>query len=265
MKFNDLDINNWKNLEIDVNSLWIINERDKTGKHKNIYHGNFIPQIPRQLIQRFTKENELVLDVFLGSGTTLYECENLNRKFIGLDINEKMIDYVNNQMNDGSFYVDYHIDLCDVTNEKEVFEAVNFGLNKLNKKNVQLIFMHPPYMDIVKFTEHENDLSKISDLNAFVKKFVAVCKNTLCYLEKDRYFAVIIGDVYKNGEVIPVSFYLMDAIKRNFKTKLKGIVVKNIEGNKGKLGKNGIWTYRAMKSDYYIFKHEYIFVFKKEY
>ena len=36
-----------------------------------------------------------------------------------------------------------------------------------------------------------------------------------------------------------------------------------IEGNKGKLGKNGIWTYRALNSDYYIFKHEYIFVFKK--
>ena len=59
MKFNDLNIEDWKQLEIDVNSLWIINERDKTGKHKNIYHGNFIPQIPRQLIQRFTKENEL--------------------------------------------------------------------------------------------------------------------------------------------------------------------------------------------------------------
>lgn len=48
MKFNDLNMEDWKNLDIDVNSLWIINERDKTGKHKNVYHGNFIPQIPRQ-------------------------------------------------------------------------------------------------------------------------------------------------------------------------------------------------------------------------
>ena len=44
MKFNDLNLEDWKYLEIDVNSLWIINERDKSGKHKNIYHGNFIPQ-----------------------------------------------------------------------------------------------------------------------------------------------------------------------------------------------------------------------------
>ena len=69
--------------------MWIITEREKSGKHKNIYHGNFVPQIPNQLIRRFTKENDLVLDIFLGSGTSLYECENLNRKFISLDIQSK--------------------------------------------------------------------------------------------------------------------------------------------------------------------------------
>lgn len=49
MKFNDINIEEWKSLDIDVNSLWIIPERDKSGKHKNVYHGNFIPQIPNQL------------------------------------------------------------------------------------------------------------------------------------------------------------------------------------------------------------------------
>ncbi|TAH29820.1 MAG: hypothetical protein EAZ06_05255 [Cytophagales bacterium] len=116
MKFNDLDIDNWKNLDIDVNSLWLINERDKSGKHKNIYHGNFIPQIPNQLIRRFTKENELILDVFLGSGTSLFECETLNRKCIGLDINQEMIDYVNAQMFESEFK-NFSIYNCDVTNE----------------------------------------------------------------------------------------------------------------------------------------------------
>jgi DNA modification methylase len=265
MKFNDINLADWKNLEIDVNSLWIINERDKSGKHKNIYHGNFIPQIPRQLIQRFTNENDTILDVFLGSGTTLYECETLKRNFIGLDINPKMIDYVNSQMADNTFENKYHIDLCDVTHEIEVEKSVNDGLKKLNKSKIDFIIMHPPYLDIVKFTENQNDMSQIGDLNMFVRTFTKVCNNTIKYLSKDRYFAIVIGDVYKNGEVIPLSFYLMDAIKRNFKCKLKGIVVKNIEGNKGKLGMNGIWTYRALNSDYFIFKHEYIFVFKKEF
>ena len=44
---------------------------------------------------------------------------------------------------------------------------------------------------------------------------------------------------------------------------LKGIIVKNFGETKGKANKQGIWRYRALKSDFYIFKHEYIFVFKK--
>lgn len=263
-KFNDIDLKNWKELDVWVDSLWLISARDKSGKHKNIYHGNFISQIPNQLIRRFTKENDLVLDVFLGSGTSLYECESLNRKFIGLDINSKMIDYVNSQMANSTFK-NFSIHNCDVTNKDQTKNEIEKGLSVLNEKNAKLMLFHPPYMDIIKFTDNPNDLSQIFNLQTFINAFVGVCKNTLQYLANNRYFALVIGDVYKNSEVIPLSFYLMDSIKRNFKTKLKGIIVKNIEGNKGKLGKNEIWTYRALKSDYYLFKHEYIFVFKKEF
>lgn len=45
MKFNDLDMNNLKNSGINVDSLQVYESRGRGGKHKNIYHGNFIPQI----------------------------------------------------------------------------------------------------------------------------------------------------------------------------------------------------------------------------
>ncbi len=264
MKFNDLDIENWKELDINVDSLWMIGARDKTGKHANVYHGNFIPQIPNQLIRRYTKKGEIILDPFMGSGTTLFECENLNRKFIGFDINSDVIKYVKNKMAD-SLYKDFVINECDVTNKQEFESLSQNALRKLSNTKVQFVIAHPPYMDIVKFTNHKEDLSQIADLNEFIKKFVIVVENFTKILEKNRYFSIVIGDVYKNSEVVPLGFYVMDAIKRHFKVKLKGIIVKNIEGNRGKLGKGGIWKYRALKSDYYIFKHEYILVFKKEF
>ena len=264
MKFNDLDIENWKELDINVDSLWMIGARDKTGKHANVYHGNFIPQIPNQLIRRYTKKGEIILDPFMGSGTTLFECENLNRKFIGFDINSDMIKYVKNKMAD-SLYKDFVINECDVTNKQEFKSLSQNALRKLSNTKVQFVIAHPPYMDIVKFTNHKEDLSQIADLNEFIKKFIIVVENFTKILEKNRYFSIVIGDVYKNSEVVPLGFYVMDAIKRHFKVKLKGIIVKNIEGNRGKLGKGGIWKYRALKSDYYIFKHEYILVFKKEF
>ena len=266
MKYNDLDLQNWKELDINTDSLWLINSRDKSGKHKNIYHGNFIPQIPSQLIRRYTKKDETVLEPFMGSGTTLFECENLGRKYIGCDINEEIIEYVNDSMKGNLLYKDYYIANCNSLDKNAVELNLQKAKEQLHADSVQFILMHPPYMDIVKFTQKSEDLSQIDNIQEFVDKFKIVCENFLPYLDKGRYFAVVIGDVYKNSEVLPLGFYVMDMIKRNFKVKLKGIIVKNIEGNRGKLGvQGGIWRYRALKSDYFIFKHEYIFVFKKEF
>jgi len=258
MKFNDIDMKNWKESDIDTDSLWIIDKRDKSSKHKNIYHGNFIPQIPNQLIRRYTKEQETILEPFMGSGTTLFECEKLDRKYIGFDINEQMIEYVNSSMRDNLLYTDYYIANCNSLDKNIVEKNFQNAKKSLKTNSVQFILMHPPYMDIVKFTDNKDDLSQIDNINEFVKKFKVVCENTLKYLDKGRYFAIVIGDVYKNSEVVPLGFYCMDMIKRNFRVKLKGIIVKNIEGNRGKLGiQGGIWRYRALKSDYY--KYEYIF------
>ena len=89
--FNDENLENWKESEIWTDSLWMISERDKSGKHSNFYHGNFVPQIPRQFILRYTKKNDIVFDPFVGSGTTAYEAESLKRNFIGIDIQKNII------------------------------------------------------------------------------------------------------------------------------------------------------------------------------
>lgn len=263
-RFNDIDLENWRESDVNTDSLWLIGERAKTGKHKNVYHGNFIPQIPYQLLSRYTKKGEVVLEPFMGSGTTLFECEELGRRYIGLDINPEMIEYVRDQVdlftNDGEYFVGN----CNSASATDVELCVGQGLGKLGARSVQFVLMHPPYMDIVKFTEDPNDLSRLGDLSEFVSKFKEVCENSLRFLDKNRYFGVVIGDVYKNSEVVPLGFYVLDMIKRSFKVKLKGIIVKNIEGNRGKIGQNGIWKIRALRSDYFIFKHEYILVFKKE-
>ena len=51
------------------------------------YAAKYIPQIPNLLISTFTKKNDLVLDNFVGSGTTLVESKLLGRNAIGVDIN----------------------------------------------------------------------------------------------------------------------------------------------------------------------------------
>ena len=75
-KINDINLNRWKEYtDIYTDSLWICNKRDNSGVHTAGYWGNFIPQIPNQMIKRYTKRNDWVLDAFVGCGTTLIESQ----------------------------------------------------------------------------------------------------------------------------------------------------------------------------------------------
>ena len=125
-----------------------------------------------------------------------------------------------------------------------------------------MAILHPPYADIIKFSDLKDDLSNTKSLKDFLDKFSDVLKNTIEILEDDRYLAIVIGDAYKSGKWIPLSFYCMNEAQKLGLT-LKSIIIKNMAGNRAKQNKEGIWRYRALSSDYYIFKHEYIFLFKK--
>jgi hypothetical protein len=65
------------------------------------------------------------------------------------------------------------------------------------------------------------------------------------------------------GEWIPLGFQAMNVVQqRGFV--LKSIVVKNFEETAGKRAQKELWKYRALVGGFYVFKHEYIFIFKKK-
>lgn len=256
--FNDLNLEDWKKTEVWTDSLWIIPERDKSGKHDGFYHGNFVPQIPRQLILRYTKKDDIVFDPFVGSGTTAYEAERLERHFVGIDIQPELIRHIKSKVDNKNYFAEL---VAGDSMDKSTFSDIVEILNKRKRKNVQLAILHPPYADIIKFSNHERDLSNARSLEDFLSNFSLVVSNTIDLLEKNRYMAIVIGDKYTQGKWIPLGFYCLNEAQELGLT-LKSIIIKNMEGNRAKQDKTAIWKYRALSSDYYIFKHEYILIFK---
>ncbi len=162
-KFNDIDLENWKESDVWTDSLWIIHERDKSGKHSNFYHGNFVPQIPRQFILRYSKENDLVFDPFLGSGTTAYECETLKRNFVGVELQSKLVEKVQSNLDKTDKIAKV---FCGDSTNRETFEEIHQFLKANKSSRVQLAILHPPYADIVKFSDLEEDLSNRKSLKS---------------------------------------------------------------------------------------------------
>lgn len=259
-KVNDLNLNRWKEYDdIITDSLWILDKRDKSGAHNAGYWGNFIPQIPNQLLRRYTKKNEWVLDPFLGSGTTLIECKRLGRNGLGIELQPEVTKIA--KENIAKENNPYKIKTAILNGDSTAIN-IKKELNKLKIKSVQFVIMHPPYWDIIKFSDKKNDLSSAESVESFLSMFSKVSDNALSVLDKGRYFAVIIGDKYSSGEWIPLGFYVMNnLIKKGYK--LKSTIVKNFDETKGKMNQKELWRYRALAGGFYIFKHEYIFLFQK--
>lgn len=258
-KYNDLDMNSWKTYDdILTDTLWIFDKRDNTGAHSGHYHGNFVPQIPNQLFRRYTKKGDWILDPFMGSGTSIIEAQRLGRNSIGIELQEEVAkeayQRILSEKNENC-----HGRVCVADSRMADISAL---MEKENINKVQFVIFHPPYWDIIKFSDNQNDISNSETLEMFLENFGQVVDNTTQYLEKNRYCAVVIGDKYANSEIVPLGFYCMNLfLQKGFK--LKAILVKNFEDTKGKSNQKAIWRYRALASDFYIFKHEYIFVFKK--
>jgi len=259
-KINDLNLNRWKEYnDILTESLWILDKRDKSGAHNAGYWGNFIPQIPNQFLRRYTKQGEWILDPFLGSGTTLIECKRLGRNGIGIELLPEVVDIANKNISNEENKFNVRIEVINADSSELNFKQ---ELEKRNIKSVQFLIMHPPYWDIIKFSKNNKDLSNAKSVEEFLNLFGKIVDNTYDILGKDRYFAVVIGDKYSKGEWIPLGFYVMnEVLKRGYI--LKSIIIKNFEETKGKMNQKELWRYRALVGGFYIFKHEYIFLFKK--
>ena len=65
-------------------------------------HGLHIAQKPLELMKLLvslvTKENQIILDPFMGSGTTCIAAKHLNRRYIGIDIEDKNIKIANERL-----------------------------------------------------------------------------------------------------------------------------------------------------------------------
>jgi len=66
--------------KLEETTIWSFEERGSWATHKGDYRGNCPPQVPRNLILKYTNEGDIVLDSFCGSGTTMIETKLLNRK-----------------------------------------------------------------------------------------------------------------------------------------------------------------------------------------
>ena len=78
-------------------AVWSIN----TKPMKEYHYAPFPEEFIKTPILACTEENAIVLDPFMGSGTTAIVCKKYNRRFIGFDINQEYVELILKRLQEG--------------------------------------------------------------------------------------------------------------------------------------------------------------------
>jgi len=245
-----MSIKHWEpeNFELEMNTVWSFPERGDWATHDAKYRGNWSPYIPRNLILRYSAPGDFVLDQFAGGGTTLVEAKLLGRDILGVDINPAALERCHKKTD-----FEYQRSGC-----VKIKQGDACNLDFVNNDSVDFICTHPPYADIINYSDDiSGDLSLLK-----VKDFLIAMESvaTECYrvLKPGKFCAILMGDTRKKGYVIPMSFDVM-CIFQNAGFTLKELIIKEQHNCKA----TGYWKTNSIKYNFLLLAHEYLFVFRK--
>lgn len=244
-------ITKWEpdNFELEMTTHWSFPKRGDWATHDAKWRGNWSPYIPRNLLLRYSKEGDLVLDQFAGGGTTLVEAKLLNRNIIGVDINDNALARCKDKIDFEYECAKGNVSLCKG-------DARN--LDFIKDDSIDFICTHPPYANIIKYSEGiTGDLSHLN-VKDFLVEMNAVASESYRVLKTGKFCAILMGDTRQKGHMIPMSFDVM-RIFENEGFKLKELIIKEQHNCRA----TGYWKTNSVKYNFLLIAHEYLFVFRK--
>ncbi len=241
------------------------------GRDKKILHpASFPEELVANYIQFFTKENAMILDPFLGSGTTVVASRYTKRNAVGIELNKKYAELSNNRLdsipsNDTKQFVIND----DSKNLKKI--AKKYGIPKCD-----FCITSPPYWNQLKnsmkkkseratqrkklnydtdYGSDAKDLGMIDDYEQFLESQDEIFDQVFDLLKLKSYLVVITNNIYQNGRLWPLAFDTVTRLSKKYVPKDEQIWCQD---NK-KLYPFGMFhSYVGNRS------HHYCLIFKKE-
>jgi len=263
-RVNNLDGKTWLKYSF---SIW--RDIEKNSEERRLKHPAMFPtQLTSRLIQIYTKDRgDVILDPFLGSGSTIVSAYRLGKKGIGFELSKDYVNLVKNRIK----YI--QLDLTQKPEdlvEPEIHNKTVFDVPKILPENsVDLVITSPPYWDILtmersadrkeirRYSDSEEDLGNIHDYNRFMEKLKEAFLGVHKVLKKGKYCIVVVMDIRKKSKFYPFHMDLINKM-REIGFELDDIIIWDRQKEYNNMRPLGYpFVFRVNKV------HEFILIFRK--
>lgn len=220
-------------LILESTTLWDFPKQSygKTPKGDNKFSGVTPAGVIWNMVQRYTKSGDLVVDPMCGSGTTIDVCKEENRKVIGYDIAPVRKDIIQNDAR--------KIPLKD--------------------NSIDMVFIDSPYSDNIKYSNHPDCIGRIScEKEKFFNELEKIAKEIYRILKPGKAMGWVIADQWKKRKFTPVGFKLYERLTKYFKT-VETICL----ARRHQTSNTPFWHQKARQYNFYLRGFKYLFIMRK--
>ncbi|MDO4582288.1 MAG: DNA methyltransferase [Bacillota bacterium] len=219
-----IEARNWMKNQIGV---WQFMYEPRDIRDKKVHPAVFPIAMAKRVIEQFTHKGELVIDPFVGSGTTLLAAQDLDRNAIGFDLKREYVDLSNSRVATppaGSCC--RQLAVCD--------DARNIAL-RIMPHTVKLAFTSPPYANILnrerknksrrgdlrendqfgkveQYSQDPNDLGTLS-ADDFEKAISEIFREMMPVFEEKAHVLINITDAWIDGKRVPLHINIINAMR----------------------------------------------------
>lgn len=207
--------------------VWQFFYESRDIRDKNLHPATFPISLSKRIIELFTHQGELVLDPFVGSGTTLIAAADLNRNAVGFDLQETYIKLCERRLSEQKVLFN---------NSRQV--AIKDDARNINKylepNSVSLIWTSPPYANLLnrprknksrrfrnneqygrieQYSQDPNDLGTLS-LEDYTKAMGDIFESLLPLIRPRHHCVINVSDMWWENRRITIHIAIVEELRR---------------------------------------------------
>lgn len=216
--------------------VWRFNYEARDIRDKTLHPATYPISLAKKCISLFTHEGELVIDPFVGSGSTLVAAQDLNRNAVGFDLQQEYVELSRSRLS-GAKGQTVQLAQCDDARNVAAYlepESVSMILTsppfanllnrpRLNKSRRGNLRTNGQYLKVEQYSQDSNDLG-ILNLDEYQVAMADIFRGLLPLLKEKGHCVIDVPDMWWDNQRITIHLSVVEAL-REVGYELRNIII----------------------------------------